>query len=186
MLFYARAQTQHALELEALRLSLTNLHTAQLELTQTNLQKEKEAALSELQASLREKWAQESAMLQTRQQFELERLREQSRGLEKQAEIQLQLALGTARKYTAQLYIYIHILQIRFFSVSEVSELIAIILHATDLIRFVLKKKHFKKINLLIKYILKRDKFEGKSYPCFSVVNIWTSKIRNKALKINK
>lgn len=102
MLICARAQTQHALELEALRLSLTNLHTAQLELTQTNLQKEKEAALSELQASLREKWAQESAMLQTRQQFELERLREQSRGHEKQAEIQLQLALGKARKSTTR------------------------------------------------------------------------------------
>ncbi|KAF4080235.1 hypothetical protein AMELA_G00168080 [Ameiurus melas] len=89
----SQAQTQHALELEALRLSLTNLHTAQLELTQSNLQKEKEAALSELQASLREKWAQECAMLQTRQQFELERLREQSREQEKQAELQLQLAI---------------------------------------------------------------------------------------------
>ncbi|XP_072539723.1 pericentrin isoform X2 [Salminus brasiliensis] len=85
-----QAQTQQALELEALRLSLTNLHTAQLELSQANLQKEKEAALSELQASLREKWAQESAMLQTRQQFELERLREQHRELEKQAQLQHQ------------------------------------------------------------------------------------------------
>ncbi|XP_053494141.1 pericentrin isoform X2 [Ictalurus furcatus] len=89
----SQAQTQHSLELEALRLSLTNLHTAQLELTQSNLQKDKEAALSELQASLREKWAQECAMLQTRQQFELERLREQSREQEKQAELQLQLAI---------------------------------------------------------------------------------------------
>lgn len=89
--------------MEALRLSLTNLHTAQLELTQSNLQKEKEAALSELQASLREKWAQECAMLQTRQQFELERLREQSREQEKQAELQQQLVIGEARKYTAQL-----------------------------------------------------------------------------------
>ncbi|XP_060774688.1 pericentrin isoform X2 [Neoarius graeffei] len=88
-----QTQTQHSLEMEALRLSLTNLHTAQLELTQSNLQKEKEAALSELQASLREKWAQESAMLQTRQQFELERLREQSREQERQAELQLQLAI---------------------------------------------------------------------------------------------
>ncbi|XP_053353815.1 pericentrin isoform X3 [Clarias gariepinus] len=89
----SQAQAQHALELEALRLSLTNLHTAQLELTQSNLQKEKEAALSELQASLREKWAQESAMLQTRQQFELERLREQSREQERRAELHLQLAI---------------------------------------------------------------------------------------------
>uniref|UniRef100_A0A673GK30 Pericentrin-like n=1 Tax=Sinocyclocheilus rhinocerous TaxID=307959 RepID=A0A673GK30_9TELE len=74
-----QTQSQHNLELEALRLSLTNLHTAQLELSQTNMQKDKEVALSELQTMLREKWAQESAMLQTRQQFELERIREQSR-----------------------------------------------------------------------------------------------------------
>ncbi|XP_052414451.1 pericentrin isoform X6 [Carassius gibelio] len=74
-----QTQSQHNLELEALRLSLTNLHIAQLELSQTNMQKDKEGALSELQTMLREKWAQESAMLQTRQQFELERIREQSR-----------------------------------------------------------------------------------------------------------
>ncbi|XP_062853797.1 pericentrin [Trichomycterus rosablanca] len=86
----SQAQTHKALELEALRLSLTNLHTAQLELTETNLQKEKEAALSELQANLREKWAQESAMLQTRQQFELEKIREQSREQERRAQLQHQ------------------------------------------------------------------------------------------------
>ncbi|XP_059427488.1 pericentrin isoform X2 [Carassius carassius] len=74
-----QTQSQHNLELEALRLSLTNLHIAQLELSQSNMQKDKEGALSELQTMLREKWAQESAMLQTRQQFELERIREQSR-----------------------------------------------------------------------------------------------------------
>uniref|UniRef100_A0A672NN85 Pericentrin-like n=1 Tax=Sinocyclocheilus grahami TaxID=75366 RepID=A0A672NN85_SINGR len=73
-----QTQSQHNLELEALRLSLTNLHTARLELSQTNMQKDKEVALSELQTMLREKWAQESAMLQTRQQFELERIRGQS------------------------------------------------------------------------------------------------------------
>ncbi|XP_061089610.1 pericentrin isoform X2 [Conger conger] len=73
-----QAQAQQALELEALRLSLNNLHTAQLELSQNNLQHDKEAALRELQASLRDKWAQESAMLQTRQLFELEKSREQS------------------------------------------------------------------------------------------------------------
>ncbi|XP_034145545.1 pericentrin isoform X3 [Esox lucius] len=69
-----QTQSQQSLELEALRLSLTNLHTAQLELTQANLQREREASLSELQASLREKWAQEKAVLQARQQFEVERL----------------------------------------------------------------------------------------------------------------
>ncbi|XP_049335113.1 pericentrin isoform X2 [Astyanax mexicanus] len=88
-----QAQTQQALELEALRLSLTNLHTAQLELSQANLQKEKEAALSELQASLREKWAQESAMLQARQQFELERLREQHSEQETRVQLQHQKEL---------------------------------------------------------------------------------------------
>ncbi|XP_035264581.1 pericentrin isoform X3 [Anguilla anguilla] len=81
-----QAQAQQTLELEALRLSLTNLHTAQLELSQSNLQRDKEAALSELQASLRDKWAQESAMLQTRQLFELEKTREQCR-LENQREL---------------------------------------------------------------------------------------------------
>lgn len=47
----------------------------QLELSQANLQREREASLSELQASLREKWSQERAVLQARQQFEVERLR---------------------------------------------------------------------------------------------------------------
>ncbi|KAI4902380.1 hypothetical protein NFI96_018847, partial [Prochilodus magdalenae] len=89
-----QTQSQHALEQEALRLSLTNLHTAQLELSQTNLQKEKEAALSELQTSLREKWAQESAMLQARQQFELERIREQNHEQENQVQLQHQQAIN--------------------------------------------------------------------------------------------
>ncbi|XP_045553644.1 pericentrin isoform X2 [Salmo salar] len=71
-------QSQQALELEALRLSLTNHQMTQLELSQANLQREREASLSELQASLREKWAQERAVLQARQQFEVERLRAES------------------------------------------------------------------------------------------------------------
>nr|XP_015214701.1 PREDICTED: pericentrin isoform X2 [Lepisosteus oculatus] len=74
-----QVQMEKHLEIEALRLSLTNLHTAQLELSQNNLQRDKEAALSELQESLNAKRSQESAMLQTRMQFELERLREQHR-----------------------------------------------------------------------------------------------------------
>ncbi|XP_018599903.2 pericentrin isoform X2 [Scleropages formosus] len=72
-----QVQAQQALELEALRLSLSEQHAAQLELSQQNLQRDKEAALSELQTSLRDRWAQENAMLQTRQQRELERVREQ-------------------------------------------------------------------------------------------------------------
>ncbi|MFT7808003.1 pericentrin isoform X6 [Arapaima gigas] len=72
-----QVQAQQALELEALRLSLSEQHAAQLELSQHNLQRDKEAALIELQTSLRDRWAQESAMLQARQQRELERVREQ-------------------------------------------------------------------------------------------------------------
>lgn len=92
--FIVPNQSQHNLELEALRLSLTNLHTAQLELSQTNMQKDKEVALSELQTMLREKWAQESAMLQTRQQFELERIREQSREQEQRNQQLHQKGIG--------------------------------------------------------------------------------------------
>ncbi|XP_075836025.1 pericentrin isoform X8 [Microtus pennsylvanicus] len=70
-------QTAHSLELEALRLSLNNMHTAQLELTQANLQKEKETALTELREMLNGRRAQELALLQSRQQCELELMREQ-------------------------------------------------------------------------------------------------------------
>ncbi|OBS60046.1 hypothetical protein A6R68_08843, partial [Neotoma lepida] len=70
-------QTAHSLELEALRLSLNNMHTAQLELTQANLQKEKETALKELREMLNGRRAQELALLQSRQQCELELMREQ-------------------------------------------------------------------------------------------------------------
>lgn len=87
-------QTQQNLELEALRLSLSNMHTAQLELSQANMHKEREAALSELQATLRDKWAQESAMLQTRQQFELERIREQGRQQEERLQQEHQREMG--------------------------------------------------------------------------------------------
>ncbi|KAF6120863.1 pericentrin [Phyllostomus discolor] len=65
------------LELEALRLSLSNMHTAQLELTQANLQREKETALTELRDMLNGRHAQELALLQSRQRLELELIREQ-------------------------------------------------------------------------------------------------------------
>jgi pericentrin len=64
--------------MEALRLSLADLHTSRLELSQANLQREREAALSQVQAELRDKWTGENAMLQAKQQFELERLRQQN------------------------------------------------------------------------------------------------------------
>uniref|UniRef100_A0A8C4SR13 Pericentrin n=1 Tax=Erpetoichthys calabaricus TaxID=27687 RepID=A0A8C4SR13_ERPCA len=65
----------HALEREALRLSLTNLYTAQLELSQSNLLQEKESALSELRENLNDKRSQEVAMLQTRHHFEMEKVK---------------------------------------------------------------------------------------------------------------
>ncbi|XP_068953225.1 protein FAM184A-like, partial [Petaurus breviceps papuanus] len=74
-----QAQTLHSLELEALRLSLSNRHTAQLELTQANLHKEKETALVELREMLNDKRAQEVALVQSRQRFELEHVKEQHR-----------------------------------------------------------------------------------------------------------
>ncbi|XP_044106683.1 pericentrin isoform X3 [Neovison vison] len=66
-----------ALELEALRLSLSNLHAAQLERTQATLQREKEAALTELRAALNGRHAQELALLRSRQQQEQALAREQ-------------------------------------------------------------------------------------------------------------
>lgn len=65
------------LELEALRLSLSHAHAAQLERTQAALQREKEAALSELRAALLGRLAQERALLQSGAQRELELVREQ-------------------------------------------------------------------------------------------------------------
>jgi len=62
--------------LEALRLSLNNLHTSQLELTQSNLRKEKETALVELREMLNDKRAQEIAILQSRHQLEWEKIKE--------------------------------------------------------------------------------------------------------------
>ncbi|XP_008062764.1 pericentrin [Carlito syrichta] len=53
------------------------MHTVQLELTQANLQKEKETALTELREMLNSRHAQELALLQSRQQSELELIREQ-------------------------------------------------------------------------------------------------------------
>uniref|UniRef100_H0WJC9 Pericentrin n=1 Tax=Otolemur garnettii TaxID=30611 RepID=H0WJC9_OTOGA len=70
-------QPAHSLELEALRLSLSNMHTVQLELAQANLQKEKETALTELREMLNSRRAQELALLQSRQQHELGLIREE-------------------------------------------------------------------------------------------------------------
>ncbi|XP_036395891.1 A-kinase anchor protein 9-like [Megalops cyprinoides] len=73
------AQAQWSLEMEALRLSLTNLHAAQLEEAQSNLQREKEEALKELQDSMGAKWSQDSTALQAQHQAEADRIQEQNR-----------------------------------------------------------------------------------------------------------
>lgn len=69
-------QKQKTLELEALRLSLTSVHISQLEHSQVNLQREQESTLTEVQASLRETFAQESALLQAQHQSELSQIRQ--------------------------------------------------------------------------------------------------------------
>ncbi|XP_076604354.1 pericentrin isoform X2 [Chaetodon auriga] len=69
------AQVQRISELEA----LTSVHMSQLEQhSQVNLQQEQESALNKVQASLREAFSQESAVLQARHQFELDQIRQQS------------------------------------------------------------------------------------------------------------
>ncbi|XP_072663358.1 pericentrin isoform X5 [Canis lupus baileyi] len=90
-----QTQPVPSLELEALRLSLSNMHTAQLELTQANLQKEKETALTELRAMLNGRHAQELALLRSRQQQELELAREQH--AREQEEMRLRCSQETAK-----------------------------------------------------------------------------------------
>ncbi|XP_077128520.1 pericentrin isoform X3 [Ranitomeya variabilis] len=72
----AQTQSAHNIEMEAMRLSLNNLHTAHLELSQSNLLKEKENALVQLRDQLNNKWAQDLAILQSKNQFEVEHWRE--------------------------------------------------------------------------------------------------------------
>ena len=84
-----------SLELEALRLSLSNMHTAQLELTQANLQKEKETALTELRAMLNGRHAQELALLRSRQQQELGLVREQHAREQEAAALRYSRETGT-------------------------------------------------------------------------------------------
>lgn len=87
-------QTLHSLELEALRLSLNNMHTSQLELTQSNLRKEKEIALVELREMLNDKRAQEVAILQSRHQLEREKIKEQCLKEKEDLESKYQQELG--------------------------------------------------------------------------------------------
>ncbi|XP_034381587.1 pericentrin isoform X4 [Cyclopterus lumpus] len=64
-----QAQVQKNSELEALRLSLTNVHMSQLE---------QESSLTKVQTSMRESFAQESALLQARHRIELDQIRRQN------------------------------------------------------------------------------------------------------------
>ncbi|KAM6968416.1 pericentrin [Tautogolabrus adspersus] len=72
-----QAQAQKTAELETLRLSLTSVHMSQVELSKLNLEQEQESALTKVQASLRDTFAQESALLQSRHQLEMDRMRQQ-------------------------------------------------------------------------------------------------------------
>lgn len=85
-----------ALELEALRLSLSNLHAAQLERTQATLQREKEAALTELRAALNGRHAQELALLRSRQQQEQALAREQHARERQEVELRCRQETGAA------------------------------------------------------------------------------------------
>ncbi|XP_058471141.1 pericentrin [Solea solea] len=74
-----QVQAQKTIELEALHLSLTTVHMSHLEHAQVNQQQqqEQESALTQVQASLRETFAQERATLQLQHQLELDQLRQQ-------------------------------------------------------------------------------------------------------------
>ncbi|XP_008397956.1 pericentrin isoform X2 [Poecilia reticulata] len=74
-----QVQTQRSMELEALRLSLTTPRVSQLATSQANVQQEQESAVDELQATMREKLAQESALLQARHQSDLDSVKQQNR-----------------------------------------------------------------------------------------------------------
>ncbi|XP_041827485.1 pericentrin isoform X2 [Melanotaenia boesemani] len=71
-----QAQAQKTLELEALRLSLTTVHTSLLEYSHVNLQQEQESALS--QTSRKETFIQDSALLQAPHQSDLDQIKQQS------------------------------------------------------------------------------------------------------------
>ncbi|XP_022452521.2 pericentrin isoform X2 [Delphinapterus leucas] len=78
------------LELEVLRLSLSDMHAARLELTQAHLQREKEAALAELRAELAGRHAQERALLQSRACRELELVREEAADLKEKLQSEME------------------------------------------------------------------------------------------------
>nr|XP_020732764.1 pericentrin isoform X5 [Odocoileus virginianus texanus] len=78
------------LELEVLRLSLSDMHAARLERTQAHLQREKEAALAELHAELTGRHAQERALLQSRARRELEQVRGEAAELKEKLQSEME------------------------------------------------------------------------------------------------
>uniref|UniRef100_A0A3Q2P6W8 Pericentrin n=1 Tax=Fundulus heteroclitus TaxID=8078 RepID=A0A3Q2P6W8_FUNHE len=77
-----QAEMHQTLELEALRLSLTTVHMSQLETSQANLQQEQQSAFGKLQASMREAFTQEGALLHARHQSDLHEIQQQNKELQ--------------------------------------------------------------------------------------------------------
>lgn len=61
-----------------MRLRLTNVHTSQIENSKVNLEQEHQSTLTKVQDSLKEKYAQESALLQAQHQSEMDQIRKQN------------------------------------------------------------------------------------------------------------
>ncbi|KAL3968743.1 ryanodine receptor 1 [Sarotherodon galilaeus] len=70
-----QVQAQKAIELEALRLSLTTVHKSHLERSQENVEQEQTSALLKVQASMQEKFDQEIALLQARHHSEVDQIK---------------------------------------------------------------------------------------------------------------
>uniref|UniRef100_M4A5V3 Pericentrin n=1 Tax=Xiphophorus maculatus TaxID=8083 RepID=M4A5V3_XIPMA len=100
-------QTQKSMELEALRLSLTTAHTSQLETSQANVQQEQESAVEELQAAMREKFTQESALLQARYQSGLDSIKQQNQQQQDRLQELHQQEIGEYKQTVATFCIYV-------------------------------------------------------------------------------
>ncbi|XP_051787224.1 LOW QUALITY PROTEIN: pericentrin [Erpetoichthys calabaricus] len=115
-------QNESALEREALRLSLTNLYTAQLELSQSNLLQEKESALSELRENLNDKRSQEVAMLQTRHHFEMEKVKED---LNQRFDLEIAELKTQIKEYANKLKLHEHDLETAKTSLEEMKKILS-------------------------------------------------------------
>lgn len=68
-----------------MRLSLTTIHMSQLEFSQVNVQQDQESALTKVQDSMKEKFAQELSLLEACHQSDVNQIKQQSQ--EKQARL---------------------------------------------------------------------------------------------------